>query len=127
MIYLTLPELLRVAERVIDGEVRVRDYGLLESALARPQANAFGADAYPGLDEKAAALLHSLARNHGLVDGNKRLALGAVIAFYGINGRRLTLTNDAAYDLVMAVASGNLDEVADIVKMLVQATAPWSP
>jgi death-on-curing protein len=59
MIYLTLPELLRIAERVIEGEIKIRDYGLLESALARPQASAFGQDAYPNLDEKAAALLHS--------------------------------------------------------------------
>lgn len=55
MIYLTLQELLYVAERVINGEVRVRDYGLLESALARPQASAFGQDAYQSLNEKAAA------------------------------------------------------------------------
>lgn len=125
MIYLTLPELLHIAERVIDGEVKVRDHGLLESALARPQASAFGAEAYPSLDEKAAALLHSLARNHGLVDGDKRLALGALIACYGLNGRRLTLTNDAAYELVMAVASGDLDELTDIVTVLVRATVPW--
>lgn len=127
MIYLTLPELLRVADRVIGGEVQVRDHGWLESALARPQASAFGADAYPGLDDKAAALLHSLARNHGLVDGNKRLALGALLAFYGLNGRRLTLPNDAAYELVMAVAAGHLDEIADIGKALAQATVPWPP
>ncbi|MGH3305655.1 MAG: type II toxin-antitoxin system death-on-curing family toxin [Streptosporangiaceae bacterium] len=66
----------------------------MESALARPQATAFRADAYPDLDGKAAALLHSLASNHALVDGNKRLALAGAIAFCGINGRRLTLTND---------------------------------
>lgn len=76
--------------------------------------------------EKAAALLHSLACNHGLVDGNKRLALGALIAFYGLNGRRLTVTNDAAYNLVMAVASGALQEVAEIAAVLADATAPWS-
>lgn len=81
----------------------------------------------PSLDEKAAALLHSLARNHGLVDGNKRLALGALIACYGLNGRRLTVTNDAAYELVTAVASGNLDEIADIVTVLARATAADSP
>lgn len=125
MIYLTLPELLRVAERVVEGGVKVRDYGLLGSALARPQATAFGQDAYPSLDEKAAALLHSLARDHGLVDGNKRLALGALIAFYGMNGRRLTLTNDAAYDLVMAVAAGTLDDVGEIADGLARATTAW--
>ncbi|MCY7287799.1 MAG: type II toxin-antitoxin system death-on-curing family toxin [Cryobacterium sp.] len=114
MIYLTLAELLHVAERTLGGEVPVRDHGLLQSALARPQASAFGSDAYPTLEEKAAALLHSLARNHALVDGNKRLALAATIAFLGINGRRLTLTNDEAYHLVMEVATGQLHEVAEL-------------
>lgn len=124
MIYLTLAELLHIGERALQAEPVVRDYGLLESALARPQATAFGQDAYPGLDEKAAALLHSLARNHALVDGNKRLSLAATIAFYGLNGRRLTFSNDAAYELVIAVAAGQLDTVADIATVLRTATEP---
>jgi death-on-curing protein len=122
VIYLTLPELLHVAVRALRAESDVRDYGLLESALARPQVTAFGSHAYPGLDAKAAALLHSLARNHALIDGNKRLALAATIAFSGVNGRRLTLTNDAAYELVMAVAEGKLDSVDDIAAVLASAT-----
>ena len=126
MIYLSLPELLHVAERALGQEPLIRDVGLLEAALARPQATAFGADAYPDLDAKAAALLHSVARNHALVDGNKRLALAAIIAFYGVNGRRLTLTNDAAYDLVIAVARGELDSVDGIAKLLSTATASRS-
>ena len=93
-------------------------------ALARPQATAFSKDAYPDLNAKAAALLHSIARNHSLIDGNKRLALAAVIAFYGLNGRRLTLTNDAAYDLVMSVAAGGLEAVDDIAAILRSATGP---
>lgn len=124
MIYLTLPELMYVAERVLGPEVAVRDYGLLEAALARPQATAFGKDAYPSLDTKAAALLHSLTRNHALIDGNKRLGLAATIAFYGLNGRRLTLTNDEAYDLVMKVAAGELDHVEEITAVLQAGTAP---
>jgi death on curing protein len=123
VIYLTLPELLHIAERTLGGRPQVRDIGLMESALARPQATAFGSDAYRDLDAKAAALLHSLARNHALVDGNKRLALAGVIAFYGVNGRRLTLTNDQAYDLVIAVADGTLDVVEQIAARL--ATQPW--
>ncbi|WP_163553195.1 type II toxin-antitoxin system death-on-curing family toxin [Candidatus Frankia alpina] len=118
MIYLTLPELLYVAERTLGEAPQVRDHGLLESALARSQATVFGRDAYPGVDGKAAALLHSLARNHALVDGNKRLALAELIAFYGLNGCRLTLTNDEAYDLVVDVASGALDNVEEIAKIL---------
>jgi death-on-curing protein len=124
VIYLTLPEILHIAERALGSEPNVRDYGLLESALARPQATAFGSDAYPGLDAKAAALLHSLARNHALIDGNKRLALAATIAFYGVNGRRITLTNDQAYELIMAVAQGKLDSVDDISAVLASATEP---
>jgi death-on-curing protein len=122
MIYLTFDELLRVAARVLGRDFEIRDPGLLESALARPRTTAFGRDAYPTLDEKAAALLHSLARNHALVDGNKRISLAGLIAFYGVNGRRLTLTNDEAYDLVIAVATGELDQVADITLILGTAT-----
>ncbi|MFT4165552.1 MAG: type II toxin-antitoxin system death-on-curing family toxin [Microlunatus sp.] len=124
MIYLTLPELLHVGERTLGGEVLVRDHGLLQSALARPQASAFGDDAYPSLEEKAAALLHSLARNHALVDGNKRLALAATIAFLGVNGRRLTLTNDQAYELVIAVATGEFQEVGELAAHLRDGSRP---
>lgn len=125
MIYLTLAELMHVAERTLGSEVPVRDPGLLQSALARPQATAFGADAYATLEEKAAALLHSLARNHALVDGNKRLALAGTIAFLGVNGRRLTLTNDQAYELVMAVAAGELDGIAGIASRIRDGSRPW--
>lgn len=126
MIYLTLSDLLTIARRVAGDDVQVRDYGLLESAAARPQMTVFGADAYPSLDGKAAAFVHSLARNHALVDGNKRLSLGGLIAFYGLNGRRLTLTNDEAYDLIVAIASGELDDVPAIVSVLATATKDWS-
>jgi death-on-curing protein len=124
VIYLDLDDLLHVAARTL-GEVQVRDAGLLESSLARPRATAFGEDAYPSIHEKAAALLHSLARNHALVDGNKRLALAGTIAFYGLNGLRLTLTNDEAYDLVIAVSAGDLDEVQPIAARLAAGTQPW--
>ncbi len=124
MIYLDLDSLLHVAARTLGGEPVIRDYGLLESALARPRASAFGEDAYPDLFTKAAALLHSLARNHALVDGNKRLALAATIAFLGINGHRLTLSNEEAYDLVISVATGTVDDVPEIAKMLRERTTP---
>jgi death-on-curing protein len=96
----------------------VRDYGLLESALARPQTTVFGADAYPDLLTKAAALLHSLARNHALVDGNKRLAWLATYVFLDINGRRVTVTDDEVVELVLAVAASELDDVAAIAERL---------
>lgn len=124
MIYLRYDELLYVAERAIGEEILVRDHGLLESALARPPASAFGRDAYPTLVLKAAALTHSLARNHGLVDGNKRLSLSALIAFLGINGARLTWTNDEAYEIIVAIASGALDDVAEIAERIERGSAP---
>lgn len=124
MIYLELGSLLHVAARTLGAEPVIRDYGLLESALARPRASAFGEDAYPDLFTKTAALLHSLARNHALIDGNKRLALAATIAFLGINGHRLTLSNDEAYELVIAVATGTLDDVPAIAKVLHERTTP---
>lgn len=117
-----MPELLHVAERTLGSEVLVRDHGLLHSALARPQTSVFGADAYASIEEKAAAFLHSLARNHALADGNKRLALAATIAFLGVNGRRLTLSNDQAYDLIIAVAVGELDDVPSIADRISHAT-----
>jgi death on curing protein len=124
VIYKTLAELVHVAERTLAGEVEVRDYGLLESALARPRASVFGADAYPSLEEKAAALLHSLAGNLALVDGNKRLALAATIAFLGINGKRLTFSNDEAYDFIIDVAAGELNDVPSIASRIKHAIEP---
>ena len=117
MIYLDLEDLLHVAERTL-GNVEIRDLGLLEAAAARPQASAFGEDAYPSTLEKAAALVHSIARNHALVDGNKRLALAGGLAFLRINGVRLTMSNDEAYDLIISIATGRLDAVRDIAEVL---------
>ena len=124
MIFLDLESLLHVAARTLETDPAVRDCGLLESALARPQASAYGEDAYPGVYEKAAALMHSLVRNHALVDGNKRLALAATIAFLGMNGIRLTLSNDQAYDLVISVATGQLDDVPNIAAILESHSTP---
>lgn len=118
MIFLDLEELLHVAERALGAPPVVRDRGLLEAALARPRAGAFGDDAYPTIHEKAAALLHSIARNHALVDGNERLALAATVAFYGMNGVRLELGSEQAYELVMSVARGELDDVSTIAGAL---------
>lgn len=127
MIYLTEGEMLHIARRTLGVEPLVRDHGLLQAASVRPRATVFDKDAYPNLEEKAAALLHSLARNHPLVDGNKRLALAASIASLGVNGRRLTFSNDEAYDFIIAVETGELDEVSAIGERIRQATEPWSP
>ena len=119
MIYLTYADLLYVGQRALGRDISVRDAGLLESALARPRASALGTDAYGSLAEKAAALTHSLVRNHGLVDGNKRLGLAALIAFLGINGRRLTWSNDDAYAFIMDIASGRHDAISEIAHRIV--------
>jgi death on curing protein len=116
--YLSLDELLRIADAAAGVEVMVRDIGLLESALGRPRATVFGEDAYPDLHTKAAALLHSLARNHALVDGNKRLAWAAAAVFLGINGHRVSVGNDEVVELVLPVATGELDDVVPIAARL---------
>ena len=125
MIHLDVDDLLHIARRTL-GDVQLRDPGLLESAARRPRATVFGEDAYPSIHDKAAALLHSLVRNHPLIDGNKRLSLAATIAFYGLNGFRLAMTNDDAYDLVMAVAAGQLDDIEPIADRLRSGTVPWT-
>lgn len=105
--YLGLEDLLRMVQRL--GAGPVRDLGLLDAAVARPRSSAFGADAYPSLELKAAALLHSIVRNHALVDGNKRLAWLACVVFCDLNGVTVTLDDDAAFVLVMEAAQGDLD------------------
>ena len=110
--FLTVEDLLEIAHGVLDV-VEVRDIGLLASAAGRPQTSAFGEDAYPTLAEKAAALMHSVARNHALVDGNKRLAWSATRVFCLMNGRDIAFDIDEAEALVLAVARGEAD-VPDI-------------
>ncbi len=112
--YLDLDDLLRIAEDAVEGEVGVRDHGLLEAAAARPQTTVFGEDAYPDLHEKAAALLHSIVRNHALVDGNKRLAWLATFVFLEINGHTLEAPDDEAVAFVLSIADGSIDDVKEI-------------
>lgn len=117
--YLTMEDLLDIAAGSLGQEVLVRDYGLLEAAAARPQASAFGQDAYPDLHVKAAALLHSLVRNHALVDGNKRLAWAACRVFLGLNDQWVHVaTEDERVDFVVAVASSELDDLEKIAERL---------
>jgi death-on-curing protein len=114
--YLSLEDLLEIAAGVIESPV-VRDLGLLASAAARPQTSVFGQDAYPAFAAKAAALMHSIARNHALVDGNKRVAWSATRVFCLLNGRDLAYDVDEAERLVLDVAAGKLD-VAEIAAEL---------
>ncbi|MFY9337542.1 MAG: type II toxin-antitoxin system death-on-curing family toxin [Mycobacterium sp.] len=117
--YLTLDDVLAAAEAHLGDPAEVGDYGLLESAVARPQATVFGEDAYPTIHEKAAALLQSLAANHPLLDGNERTAFVATALFYGLNGHHVPgSAEDELFDLVIAVATGGLDTVSKIAKRL---------
>lgn len=105
--YLTLEDLIGLVRRL--GVGPVRDIGLLDAAVARPRSSVFGADAYPSFCLKAAALLHSLVRNHALADGNKRLGWLATVVFLDLNGHPVSLDHDTAFDLAIAVAEGRLD------------------
>jgi len=114
---LTTEDLVAIATRVGRGEPQIRDLGLLESAAARPGTSVFGADAYPDLATKAAAMLQSIVGNHALVDGNKRLGWLALVLLLALNGVRLDVDDDEAYDLVIGVAEARHD-VASIVEVL---------
>ncbi len=116
--YLTVEQALRIARAAVGGPVDVRDVGLLESAVHRPRASVLGQDAYSDLFTKAAALLHSLAGNRPLVDGNKRLGWLATYVFLAKNGILLDADDDAAYGFVIAVADGTIDDVGEIAAAL---------
>ena len=117
--YLDREDVLTAGSIAFGGEVTVRDYGLLDAAVARPQATVFGVDAYPTSWEKAAALLQLLARNHALVDGNKRTAWAAAWTFLHINGAELAsgFDVDRAEDLMNEVATQDceLSYLADVL------------
>lgn len=119
-VYLRLADVLAVAEEILDHPADVRDLGLLDSAVHRPQASMFGADAYPDVPTKAAALLESLARNHPLIDGNKRLAWAATTVFLLENGLSLLDVDQVvAYDFMIEVAEGKL-ELAEMAAWLAE-------
>lgn len=107
--WLTLEDLLYLADDI--GVGPVRDIGLLESAAMRPATTLMGDEAYPSIELKAAALFHSLVCNHALVDGNKRLGWHAMVVFLALNGCEPDVTQDEAFELTMAVASGELRDV----------------
>lgn len=116
--FLDLEDLLEIARMAVGMDVVVRDYGLLESALARPRASVFGQDAYPDVHAKAAALLHSLTRNHALADGNKRLGWVACRTFLAINDQWITASEDDRFDFVIRVATGAMADLDDIAAQL---------
>ena len=118
MRYLTTRDLLAITEAALGPDTPIRDAGLIDSAAHRPRTTAFGEDAYPDLHSKAAAILHSILRNHPLVDGNKRLAWVACRTFLAVNGADFTPDEDAAVDFVMRAAASELDGVEAIAAVL---------
>ncbi|MFK3729639.1 type II toxin-antitoxin system death-on-curing family toxin [Streptomyces sp. NPDC088090] len=124
-VYLSAEDVLVIAGYAVDDQaIVVRDAGLLESAVHRPSAAMFGEEAYPGLVDKAAALLQSLAVNHPFVDGNKRTAWLSCVTFLAMNGVQLRPDIDAAERLVVDVATGSLDEVKAIAQGLRELILP---
>jgi death on curing protein len=116
--YLDLEDILGLIRTL--GVGPVRDVGLLDSAAARPRSTAFGEDAYPTVTLKAAALLHSLANNHALVDGSKRIAWLATVVFLDLNDVVLDLSDDEAFHLVWEVASTSIDVEGIAAKLRTQ-------
>lgn len=118
MRYVTVSELIFINGKLLNdplimtGKQKIRDIDLLLAAEQRPQASAFGQDAYPTLAEKASALMHSVARNHPFKDGNKRTALMAALFMLHINGQKPVWAPDEALGRVLDVAEGRHDSAA---------------
>ena len=115
MRFLTLGEVVELHRRLVaqtGGATNVRDLGALESAVAQPRMTVAGADAYPTIGSKAAALGFSLIRNHPFVDGNKRVGHAAMATFLILNGFELRSAVDEAERLILGVASGELGREA---------------
>jgi death-on-curing protein len=123
--YLTVEDVCRINEAEV-GPNLLADFGLVESAVLRPQQSVMGQDAHPDIHSKAAAIFHSLANNHAFVDGNKRTAVLAVIVFYKLNGWQLEAEQDALIDLVLSTVVDKLD-VPQIADQLAALALPSPP
>jgi death-on-curing protein len=131
--YLTTDELIYINDQfppktpihtIVQGRRKVRDLDLLEAAAGRPMQTVFGEDAYPTLPEKAAALLHSIARNHPFADGNKRTATLAALFMLLVNGLKVQWDAPDALEQILDVAEGRRS-VADFAAWL--PTEPGTP
>jgi death-on-curing protein len=122
--YLTLSEQIYINGTVLHrpdisaGKQQIRDIQMLEAAVQRPAASAFGQDAYPSLRQKTAALLHSLARNHPFTDGNKRTATVGVVFMFRVNGQAVIWRQEEALSVILRVAEGQIG---------VETAADWFP
>jgi len=126
MRYLTLGELIELHRRIIEqsgGADGIRDLGLAESALAQPQMSFGGAELYPTLADKAAALCFSLVMNHPFIDGNKRIGHAAMEVFLVMNGFELTADVDDSESIMLRLAAGELERVLFTEWVVRHATA----
>lgn len=123
MRHLELADVRAAADAVLDAPMEVRDWGLLESALARPRASVFGEDAYPSMFDKAGALMLSLVGNHALVDGNKRMGLTCAVLLLRKNDVSVFFEEDDAYDTVIAIAERRLVDVSEVAAVLARWAA----
>lgn len=120
-VFLSAQQVLFIHARLLTttgGEHGVRDVGLLQSAVARPQATFDGIDLYPSLFDKAAALMASLAQNHPFVDGNKRTAITATGLMLVRNGYQITVSNAELERFTFFVINNHpkIDEIAAWLK-----------
>ena len=106
--YLSLEAVIEIGEALIP-DFRIRDIGLLESAVHRPATVIYGQEAYPSIEGKIAALMHSLAANHALIDGNKRLTWSSGRLFAILNNLDFYVGIDEAEGVIISLASGELD------------------
>ena len=120
-VYLTAEQVLFVHYRLVSetgGEYGVRDLGLLESAIARPQATFDKQELYPDMFEKAATLMESLINNHPFVDGNQRTGIACAVLFLKQNGISFSAKNAELEKFTLRVASSNVgrSEIAEWLK-----------
>jgi death on curing protein len=120
MQYLSLEDAL---QQIAIAGFYVKDAGLLDSALARPQTSVFGEDAYPTLEVKAAAMTHSVIKNHPMVDGNKRTSWFLLNAFLYINGYLLEMSTEEGLEFTLGVATDqlSLEQAAEKIRSHMRA------
>ena len=112
--FLTLDDALEVARLVTGEPARVRDFSDLQAAVARPQQTQDGRQLFPGIWDKAAALMESLGHSYALVNGNKRLTWNATWFFLGVNDHPLAepLDEEAAFQFMYELVRGRLTAAA---------------
>ena len=121
MVFLTLDDIIESHQNQIDtygGSHGIRDIGLLESAIAQPEASFGGQYLHADIFEMAAAYLYHLVMNHPFVDGNKRVGLEAALIFLEINNENLNASDEELVDLVLKTTAGQIGkrEIAEFFR-----------